>query len=86
MVVINTETAVAIASIVASGVLALVVFLINKLLSYERQLRSYEHRITKLEGKLEDWSPYFQIIIKGITDHFWSSARNHTRRGVKNDT
>jgi len=82
MVVINTETAVAIVGIVASGV----VFLINKLLSYERQLRSYEQRITKLEVKLEDWSPYFEIIIKGITDQFWSSARNHTRRGVKNDT
>jgi len=83
MVVINTEIVVGIATIVAGSVTALIGFLINKLLSYERQLRSYEHRITKLEEKLENWNPYFEIIIKGITDRFGGSARNHTRGGVK---
>ena len=72
MVVINTGTAVAIASIVV----ALVIYLINKLLSYER-------RITKLEVKLENWDPYFEIVTKGMIDHFRSSVRNRIRRGVK---
>jgi len=79
MVVINTEIAVEIAGIVVSGIVALFVYLIKRLFSYE-------NRISKLEGKLEDLSLFPEIITKHITDRSWSSARNHTRRGAKNDT
>ena len=77
MVIIDTNTAIAILGIAAGIVVTIIAYLVRKLLGYE-------HRITQLETKIGDWGQYFKIIQSKVADEIAVPKKARRRRRKKN--
>ncbi len=73
MLTISSASFITVFGIGAVVVVAIIAYLVRKLLSYE-------HRITEIETKIGDWSQYFKIVENKVASQIASPNKNRKVR------